>query len=69
MVIHMREGSKWKNPRIRKSGGGDLYIEERYLKEIRAKKGDDLEYTVHPTKGGKGLIIRFRTKEDLEGTS
>jgi hypothetical protein len=66
MVIHMREGSKWKNPRFRKNGGGDLYIEERYLKEIRAKKGDDLEYTVLPTKGGKGLIIRFRTKE---GTS
>lgn len=66
MVINMREGSKWKNPRFRKRGGGDLYIEERFFREIRASKGNDLEYMVLPTKGGKGLIIRFRTKE---GTS
>lgn len=62
----MKEGSKWKNPRFRKRGGGDLYIEERFLKEIRAAKGENLEYTVFPTKEGKELIIRFRAKEGPE---
>lgn len=67
MVSNMKEGSKWKNPRFRKRGGGDLYIEERFLKEIKAaKKGENLEYTVFPTKEGKELIIRFRAKESLE---
>ena len=59
----MRTGTQWKNPRFRKHGGGDLYIEENQFKAAKDRFGDNLEYAAYPMPDGRS-IIKFRPKKD-----
>ena len=61
-MIVTRSGAHWKNPRFRKHGGGDVYIEESHLKAIKSLLGTELEYASYPLKGGRSIIVKFRKK-------
>lgn len=56
----MRKGAEWKKVRQRKHGGGDCYIEERFLSRAREEYGEELEYTAYQVGGCSALVIRFR---------
>ena len=60
----MRKGAIFKNVRRRKSGGGDIYIEEAILKAAGAGLGPSLQYSLHPIEGQHAVMVKFRRSRD-----